>query len=422
MNRRDFLKQIGLVSLTLMLSPLENHLALAQSASRLLNSSVSQSSTASKRLIVIFLRGAVDGLSIVVPSSENYYYDARPSIAIPAPGDPEGALALNNRFSLHPALNSLMPFWQQKKLAFVHAAGSPDPSRSHFEAQDYMETGTPGSHQVHDGWMNRLLRVLPGAHSSTQAINFGPTIPRILSGSETVANISSRRNNARPMLVDRPAISSAFARLYNGDDELSHEYQEGREARQEISADLQAEMKMANNGAPLPNGFNATASQLAGLLQRDARIKTAFIGLGGWDTHINQGRSRGQLASRLKPLGEGLATLMNGLGPNLDRTTIVVLSEFGRTVQENGNGGTDHGHGNVMWLMGGGVHGGQVAGEWPGLADAKRYEGRDLAVTTDFRSVLASILQKQMGLNTNELSLIFPNFQAAKLHSLDLIR
>jgi len=411
MNRREFLKQMGLLSLTLLLAPLENGLVRAQNGLSRSGRLIKPAST--KRLVVVFLRGAVDGLNIVIPSAENYYYDARPNIAIPEPGKPDGALGLNHQFGLHPALSPLLPFWQQKQLAFVHAAGSPNPTRSHFEAQDYMETGMPGNHQLHDGWMNRLLQVMHGPHSPTQAINFGPTIPRILNGPETVANISSGRNPAQSMLVDRPAVNSAFERLYSGTDALSQDFQEGRAARKEIAADLDEEMRMANNGAPLPNGFNATATQLAELMQRDSQIKMAFIGLGGWDTHVNQGSAKGQLAGRLKPLGEGLATLMSGLGPELDNTTIVVMSEFGRTVRENGNQGTDHGHGNVMWILGGGVQGGKIYGEWPGLDESRRYEGRDLAITTDFRDVFSSILQSQFALSTDELSTVFPRYQPA---------
>ena len=176
---------------------------------------------------------------------------------------------------------------------------------------------------------------------------------------------------------------------------------------------MQQEMQQANNGAPLPNGFSATARQLAGLMRADKRIKIAFAGLGGWDTHVNQGNATGQLAQRLKPLGEGLTTLMQELGPELAQTSIVVMSEFGRTVKENGNGGTDHGHGNVMWVMGGGFTGGKVYGQWPGLADSKRYEGRDLAVTTDFRQVLSQVLRHQVGLTPAQLSQVFPGFNAS---------
>jgi len=400
MTRRDFLKFAGGATLSLFsLNPLLKMSSLAVPVPN-----------QTPRMVVIFLRGAVDGLNIVVPSAENYYYELRPTIAIPEPGQAGGALALDNHFALHPALNALMPYWQQKKLAFVHACGSPNPTRSHFEAQDYMELGTPGSPLAHNGWMNRLLHVLPPPHTATQALNFGPTIPRILEGPETVANIASGQAASKPTLLDRPRIDAAFSQLYGGNDELSRTFQAGKQARQEIASDLQQEMQMANNGAPLPNNFVGTATQLASLLRRDERIKLAFVGLGGWDTHVNQGAAKGQLASRLTPLGNGLAALMNGLGTTLHNTTIVVMSEFGRTVKENGNQGTDHGHGNVMWIMGGSVHGGKVYGAWPGLDESARYEGRDLAVTTDFRDVLSSVLKNQYKLNTSQLEQIFPGF------------
>ncbi|MGV0023787.1 DUF1501 domain-containing protein [Phormidesmis priestleyi] len=360
----------------------------------------------SKRLIVIFLRGAVDGLNVVIPYQEAAYYQARPTIAIAKPGQDQGAIDLNGQFGLHPALQALMPLWEQKNLAFVHACGSPDSTRSHFDAQDYMESGTPGIKKTQDGWMNRLLAVMSG-HTPIQAVSVGATTPRILSGKMTVATIASGRNANKPLPLDRPQVSTAFDQLYRNTDALSQAYQEGRTARQALLKDLDSEMKQANNGAPLPNGFAIDTRRLAQLMVRDDRIQLAFLALGGWDTHINQS---GQLTRNLQFLRQGLTALQQGLGSVYADTTILVMSEFGRTVHENGNRGTDHGHGNVLWLMGGEIQGGKTYGQWPGLAADKLYQGRDLAVTTDFREVIAEVLTRSLKLDDRHLAQVFPNY------------
>lgn len=362
-----------------------------------------------QRLIVIFLRGAIDGLNVVIPYTEDEYYAARPTIAIPRPGQSGGALDLNGQFGLHPSLEPLMAQWRDRRLAFVHASGSPDQTRSHFDAQDYMESGTPGRKNTTDGWMNRLLTALPG-RSPTKAVNLGETVPRILAGSNSVASIAPTGNTGRPLPIDRPLISQAFDQLYQGNDAISLAYQEGREARETLMKNLEGEMMQADRGAPNARGFAETTRRVARLMERDASIQTVFLAIGGWDTHVNQGGSQGQLAFRLRYLGQGLATLATELGAGYRNTTILVLSEFGRTIQENGNRGTDHGHGNVIWLLGGRVKGGQVYGQWPGLEANQRFEGRDLAVTTDFRSVVSSVLQTQWRLDQPTLARIFPGF------------
>lgn len=363
----------------------------------------------SQRLVVIFLRGAVDGLNVVVPYGETAYYDGRPTIALAKPGEDGGVSDLDGYFGLHPALASLMPLWRQGALAFVHAAGSPDPTRSHFDAQDYMESGTPGVKTTPDGWMNRLLESLPGPHSPTEAVSFGPTLPRIFSGRMNVANLPMGRAAARPMPLDRPLIAAEFDRLYAGDGPLDRAYREGRSARSQLLSELQQDMKEADNGAPTPAGFPADAQRLARLIAGNGNIRLAFLALGGWDTHVNQGAAQGQLANHLRPLGEGLAALTQGLGPEMRNTVILVMSEFGRTVRENGNGGTDHGHGNTMWLMGGPVRGGKVYGDWPGLDGQGLYQGRDLAVTTDFRAVASAVAERHLGLTDRQLDHVFPD-------------
>ncbi|MDM0081521.1 DUF1501 domain-containing protein [Variovorax sp. J31P179] len=371
------------------------------------------------RLVVIFLRGAVDGLSVVVPHADDAYYAARPSIALARPGDDGGVLDLDGRFGLHPALAPLMPLWRAGQLGFVQACGSPDATRSHFDAQDYMESGTPGRKSTADGWLNRLLGALPpdpaGGASATRAVSMGPVLPRIYAGRNSVANVPLGAAAGKPTLLDRPQVAEAFGRLYGGDDALSRAFQASRQSHQEVMRSmngdsLEREMQAASNGAPLPNGFPDNAARLATLMRNDPRVQLAFMDLGGWDTHANQGAASGQLANRLGPLGQGLSALATRLGPVWNDTVVVVMSEFGRTVRQNGNGGTDHGHGNVMWLLGGRVAGGRVHGRWPGLDDGALHEGRDLAVTTDFRQVLAEIGERHLRLQDARMAELFPGF------------
>ncbi|HZU91808.1 MAG TPA: DUF1501 domain-containing protein [Stellaceae bacterium] len=379
-----------------------------------------------KRLVVVMLRGAVDGLNVVVPHFEKDYYDARPGIAIGKPGTPDGALPLDTRFGLNPALASLMSLWREKQLAFVHAAGSPDPTRSHFDAQFTIESGTPGVHTTPDGWMNRLLAALPGPHGPTEAVAVGPTLPRILSGRIKVANLPLGPEATRPLPLERPMIEAAFDRLYGGTDALAGAYREGKAAHAELVGALVAEERIADNslgpprgtaargwGAPPPRSFPASARRLAALLRGDPHIRLAFAALGGWDTHVDQGGHKGRLAAHLSPLGAGLAAFALGLGAEWRNTVVVVLSEFGRTLRENDARGTDHGHGNAIWVLGGAVGGGRVYGEWPGLAPGRLYQGRDLAVTTDFRQVLATILERHLRLSDGALAAIFPDPPAA---------
>lgn len=374
-----------------------------------------------KRMIVVMLRGAVDGLNVVVPYADDDYYALRPNIAIPRPGANDGALDLDGRFGLHPALAPILPLWQSRKLAFVQACGSPDPTRSHFDAQDYMESGTPGRKGTQDGWMNRLLAQMPGPSTPTRAVSVGPVMPRILTGNIEASNIASGSAASRPTVLDRPKINKAFSQMYQGDDKYSKSFQEAQETHKEVMGSLDDEMKAANGGAPLPNGFPDDAQRLAHLMRNDHNVQFAFMALGGWDTHVNQGTVKGQLANRLEPLGTGLATLAQQLGPTFDDTTIVVMSEFGRTVKQNGNNGTDHGHGNVMWVLGGGVNGGKVYGDWQGLDNAHLYEGRDVPVTTDFRWVLAQVAERHLRMSDAALQQVFPEI-SGRMPGFNLLR
>jgi uncharacterized protein (DUF1501 family) len=368
-----------------------------------------------KRLIVVFLRGAADGLNIVVPHQEDSYYDYRPSLAIPYPQEPEGAIDLDGFFGLNPALEELMPLWKQKSLAFVHASGSPNDTRSHFDAQEYMENGTPGIKVTETGWMNRLLGDLP-KDKPTQAVSVGTDVPKVLEGQMPVAILARGKESTQKLSVDVPAIDSAFNLLYNGSDDLSQAYQEGIKARKIILSDLTEDMMTSSGKAPTAENFAQDARRLAKLMVGDSKTQLAFMDLGGWDTHINQ---KVNLTNALKPLGAGLLTLTKELGDLYKDTTIVVMSEFGRTVMENGNNGTDHGHGNVMWLLGGSVKGGKVYGKWPGLEESQLNEKRDLAVTTDFREVLGSVMQQHLKLPVDKLIAIFPDYKFT--NSLSLI-
>ena len=374
-----------------------------------------------KRLVVVFLRGAVDGLNVVVPYGDSQYYEMRPTIAIPRSGD-GAVIDLDGHFGLNPALNSLMPLWKDGTLAFVHACGSPDPTRSHFDAQDYMESGTPGIKSTGDGWMNRVIGAIPGASGPTAAVSLGSTVPRILSGPLAVANIPLGRAAERPMPIDNPKIEPLFDRLYSGDDELSRTYLQGRAARQKLRSDLLQDMTEADNGAPSPHGFADDTARLARLLARDPSIRLAFLALGGWDTHVNQGSARGQLANHLTPLGDGLASFIKALGPAYGDTVILVISEFGRTVHENGNGGTDHGHGNVMWVLGGPVRGRRIYTQWKGLGPADLYDERDLAVTTDFREPIGRVLRAHLNLPARQIDRIFPGRNPESDHTSGLIK
>lgn len=398
MNRRQFFKYTSLLAATGVMSVgTKSWVARSLAAT-----------PKSKRLIVIFLRGAVDGLNVVVPYREADYYTLRPTLAIPAPTEKDGAIDLDGRFGLNPALAALMPLWEKRSLAFVHACGSPDSTRSHFDAQFDWESGTPGTKNTTDGWMNRVLAALPQG-TPTQAVNVGNTTPHILAGSMSVANLPAVRNPDGQLAIDRPQIDAAFDRLYNGTDPLSRAYQEGEAARKILLDNLQTEMKEADGNAPRPEeGFVRDARRMARLMVSDARTQLGFMELGGWDTHVNQNT---RLTNALTPVGEGLAALVSELGSAYDDTAIAVISEFGRTVAENGNAGTDHGHGNVMWLLGGGIRGGQVLGTWPGLSQSQRFEGRDLEITTDFRDVMAVLLQQHVQIPEAKFASIFPDFR-----------
>jgi uncharacterized protein (DUF1501 family) len=365
-----------------------------------------------KRLVVIFQRGAADGLNIVVPHGEPGYYAMRPTINIPK----KSVLDLDGFFGLHPAMASFQPLWQQKHLAIVHAAGSPDPTRSHFDAQDFMESGTPGIKVTDDGWLNRALRDPAGIPTKDKpafrAIALGPSLPRILSGKEPAVavnnlndfSVGGKNPNAAPM-------SNTFEAMYDHsvDTVLHGTGQETFDAVKTLKAADPAHYTPAAN-ANYPKGrFSDSLKQLAQLIKANLGVQVAFADIGGWDHHVNEGSTQGQIANVLGDFSQSISAFWTDLGDLGEDTVVVTMSEFGRTARENGNRGTDHGHANVMFVLGGPVKGGKVYGRWPGLDQSQLYEGRDLAVTTDFRMVLSEVVSQYLG--NKDLKTVFPGFE-----------
>jgi uncharacterized protein (DUF1501 family) len=367
-----------------------------------------------KRLVVIFQRGAADGLNIVVPHADPQYYAMRPTINIPR----KSVLDLDGHFGLHPSLASFQPLWQQQHLAIVHAAGSPDTTRSHFDAQDFMETGTPGVKATEDGWLNRSLHNLPGSESVTppqtspfRAIALGSSVPRILSGVEPTVAMNNINDFSVGGKSPKPSpAATAFEAMYDhSSDSLLH-------GTGEETFDAVKMLKTADPGkytpapgANYPKGrFGDSLRQLAQLIKANLGVQVAFADIGGWDHHVNEGATEGQLANVLGEFSQSLAAFWTDLGDLGEDTVVVTMSEFGRTARENGNRGTDHGHANVMFVLGGPVKGGKVYGCWPGLDQSQLYEGRDLALTTDFRQVIGEAVARHMG-NQN-LANVFPGY------------
>jgi uncharacterized protein (DUF1501 family) len=369
-----------------------------------------------KRLIAIFQRGAVDGLNVIVPFGEGEYYRSRPSIAIPKPGAREGAIDLDGFFGFNPRLSALKPFWDSRDLAIVHACGSPDSTRSHFDAQDYMETGTPGVKSTSDGWLNRYLQVRKTEVESTfRAVALTQQLPRMLQGNAPALAMSQIGQ-----FGIRGDAGGAFEAEYAAaaDHVLNGVGREAFDAMKTLKVTDPSKYQPENGAAYPTSPFGQALRQIAQLTKADVGLEVAFTDIGGWDTHVNQGSSQGQLAGRLDDFGRGIAALVTDLGERMADTVVLTMSEFGRAVNENGNRGTDHGHGNAMIAIGGGIRGGKVYGRWPGLAVNQRYDGRDLAVTTDFRDVFGEVVVKHMGVTNAQA--IFPGYtvQSAKFPGL----
>src|SRR6202140_2812492 len=371
-----------------------------------------------KILVAIFQRGAVDGLNVVIPFGEQRFYELRPSLAIPKPdGTPAAAIDLDGFFGLHPSLAPLKPLYDRQQLAIVDAVGSPDPTRSHFDAQDYMESGTPGFKATSDGWMNRALPKIAGAGSPIRAVSLGSSLPRSLRG----RNDALAMNNLNDFQVRDAKAAAAFEIMYEHtlDTALSGTGKETFSAVK-IMQFIQKQSYTLANGAKYPNGrFGQSLQQIARLIKADVGLEVAFADIGGWDTHVNEVGAQpavGQLANNLSDFGQSLAALYQDLGDRMEDVAVVTMSEFGRTAKENGNRGTDHGHANVMFAFGGAIRGGKVYGDWPGLEPEQLYENRDLNLTTDFRDVLGELVTRQLG-NT-EVGKVLPGYAHPKFRGL----
>ena len=355
-----------------------------------------------KILVAIFQRGAADGLNIVVPFFEARYYDGRPTIAVPPPGKANGAIDLDGRFGLHPSLQPLKTIWDAGHLAIVEATGSPDPTRSHFDAQDFMESGTPGR-LTEDGWLNRALSPADPQASTLRAISIGAQLPRTMRGRQPAVAIS----DVGQFQVRNRQLAGIFENMYatTADDKLLTSGKEAFDAAKMIES-ISRTPYTPENGAQYQGEFGRNLQQIARLIKADVGVEVAFADIGGWDHHFNEAP---QMTQILQQFGASLAAFNRDMGDRMEDIVLVTMSEFGRTVKEDGNNGTDHGHGNVMFVMGGAARGGRIYGRWPGLEPEQLYEHRDLAVTTDFRDVLGELATDHLGQTSGR---VFPGYQA----------
>ncbi len=399
-SRRVFLKNGGLALVSLGFAPtfLARTAAAAESRRRV--------------LITIFQRGAVDGLNMIVPFGEADYYAARPTLAIARPGSAaDAALDLDGFFGLHPRLAPLKPLYDSRQMAVVHACGSPDGTRSHFDAQDYMETATPGVKSTQDGWLNRYLHAREHqAATPFRAVALAPQLPRALQGLEPALAIGQVSQFGIRAGQSADLVQSSFEAEYAAAAE-SVLHSTAREAFDAVRMLKTANLSQYTpaNGAEYPrSAFGEALRQIAQLIKADVGLEVAFAESGNWDHHVNEGAAVGQLAARLDDLARGIAALVRDLGDRMHDVVVLTMSEFGRAVAENGNRGTDHGHGNAMMIVGGTVRGGKVYGRWPGLAREQRYDGRDLSVTTDFRAVFSEVVRGHLGLQDTRA--VFPGF------------
>jgi len=375
--------------------------AFAMGSARLLAAGNSTS-----RLLFVFLRGGYDATSLLVPISSNFYYEARPDIALARPSsDLASAIALNADWGLHPALRETMyPLYLRGELAFVPFSGTDDMSRSHFETQDSIELGQAldGHRNYSSGFLNRLAGVLKGSTSMA----FTDQLPTIFQGNSKVVNMALK-SLAKPAVDARQ--SAIIAAMYQGTP-LAASVQQGFAVRDEVMSEMAAEMDAASRNAVSSRGFELEARRIAKLMKDNYNL--CFVDVGGWDTHVGQGAATGYLANRFDELGRGLAALPQEMGSVWKNTTVVVMSEFGRTFRQNGNRGTDHGHGSVMWVMGGSVRGGRIAGEQALIKQSTLLENRDVPVLNEYRSVLGGLFRRQFDLNAFELNQVFAGVQA----------
>lgn len=413
MNRRYFLKTsgIGLASFGLMAAAPEflHQFAAAQSAAN--------GYGRKKVLVTIFQRGAVDGLNMLVPYGDSEYYNLRPTIAVKRPGETDGAIKLDGTFGLHPAMTAFEPLWRSGQLAAITAVGSPDNTRSHFDAQDYMESATPGIKGTRDGWLNRVLQASGEKQASPfRAVSMTQSLPRSLYGrypSVAMANLSDFSIKAGVYTQD---MKGGFEGVYqqNVADTLGETGKETFEAVNFLRTANPAQYKPENGAQYPPTGLGRSLQQIAQLIKAGVGLEVAFTDTGNdirWDTHTNQGGGRGQLANFLRTFSQAIAAFTVDLGKRMDDVLVLTMSEFGRTARENGSRGTDHGHANTMLAIGNSVKGGKVYGDFKGLRSDKLYEGRDLDLTTDFRDVFAEATQRHIG--SKDLARIFPNYSAS---------
>jgi len=429
-SRRYFLARSGISLIGLSTMPAFLQRAVAASPT-----------SGKKQLVVLFQRGAADGLNIVVPFGEPNYYRLRPSIAIPQPRSARGsglvltnpefnndsAIDLDGFFGLHPSLAPLAPLFHKNELAIVHACGSPDPTRSHFDAKDFMESGTPGIKSTDDGWLNRALESVPVSEekvSPFRAVAMGSNLPRMLRGSAPAIALPDVKQFR--VMSQTPGMgqiaAGGFEAMYaqTVDHALRGTGAETFEAIDMLRKADPAKYQPENGADYGYNRLGQSLKQIGQLLKANIGAEVLFVDCGGWDNHVNEGGVQGQLSNLLKDLGQGMAAFRQDLGDRMENIVFVTMSEFGRTAKENGNRGTDHGHANCMFVMGGAVKGGKVYGRWPGLNEGQLNEGRDLALTTDFRSVLGEILQKHNAVR--DLAPVFPNFDNSPQKLTGLIR
>jgi len=428
MNRRVFMKSGAMALVTMGLSP--SFLRRSVYGMELIRGASTHGNRRGKILICLFQRGAADALNVVVPHGEAAYYRMRPSIAIPRPvsGAAQAAVDLDGFFGLHPSLAPIKELWDRGLLAPVHAVGSPSNTRSHFDAQDYMESGTPDNKGTPDGWLNRYLATRgtceectagvrqaantkkDGAGSSPfEAVAMTPQTPRILEGPAPVIAMNSLDEfSIRTNGTEADRIEALYR---TGSADVVHAAGGEMFEAMKILRSANPQQYIPQNNADYPRSpFGQHLRQIAQLIKADVGLEVAFADVGGWDTHVNQGGATGQLAARLDDFAKSIHALVADLGDRMADVVIMTMSEFGRTARQNGNGGTDHGHATALFVIGGSVHGGKkIFGRWPGLEQEQLNEGRDLALTTDFRSVFSEVAAKHLG--AQRLEAIFPGFE-----------
>lgn len=371
---------------------------------------VETAGTRKKLLIAIFQRGAVDGLNMVVPFGEDEYHRARPTIAIARPGRTDGAVDLDGFFGLHPRMAVLKPLWDQGHLAVVHASGSHDATRSHFDAQDYMESATPGVKSTRDGWLNRYLQAVDEARNPLRGVALTRQMPRALQGPASALAMGSVSSFAvRGDMAAKATFEAAYAGA--ADRVLNGTAAEAFDAMRTLAREAGTRSRPLGLTSYPRSPFGQALQEIASLAKADVGLEVAFAESTGWDHHANEGGATGQMANRLDDFSHGIAALAQDLGDRLADTVILTMSEFGRAVAENGSRGTDHGHGNALMIIGGAVKGRRVLGEWPGLARERRFEARDLAVTTDFRDVFAEVVTAHLGASPAAAARVFPGYR-----------